>query len=137
MFKKLLLYLKNEIDTEWRIFMFIGFIISGLLSLHPSIISEIEELGLFGWWILICGFFVGGLIISSGIFVYYTLGIIAIQNLLRDLRNKDLLGIILTLWQIVLFLAMTSIFPIFIITSILKLYFNYSVDLFEMLMLNY
>ncbi|MBU2994802.1 hypothetical protein KO500_00035 [Cellulophaga baltica] len=113
-------------NANFYIALGISLIISLLITLHPSNLETLNELGNLKWIMVMAGI-VGmtGLSIV-GIFGYVLLIVYSIPSIKRKIKEKQISSIFGTIFQFFMIVAMTWPIPMLVIKSFAKLYFNYT-----------
>ncbi len=114
-------------NVNFYIALGISFIISLLITLHPSNLDSLNELGNLKWVMIMAGIIGMTGLSLVGIFGYALLTVYSISSIKRKIKEKQILSIFGTIFQFLMIIAMTWPIPMLVIEPFAKLYFNYTI----------
>lgn len=117
-------------NVNFYIALGISFIISTLITLHPSNLDSLNELGNLKWIMVVAGIIGMTGLSLIGIFGYILLTVYSISSIKRKIKEKRILSIFGTIFQFLIIVAMTWPIPMLVIKPFAKLYFNYTIPNF-------
>ncbi|MEL0457516.1 hypothetical protein WJN01_14850 [Flavobacteriaceae bacterium SZ-1-7] len=114
-------------NVNFYIALGLSFIISLLLTIHPTNLDSMNELGNIKWLLLIAQIigFTGLSLI--GIFGYLFLIVISVSSIKRKIKEKSYLSILGTVLQFIVIIAMTWPIIMLVIRPFAKLYLNITI----------